>query len=260
MESDCNKRLSQTFRRVVLRYAINAFGQNLETDVEGPFYEEFINNTRSENLYKRRFRITMGELLENTASEITNCMIAYATEKRNENRNTINKITKKLEKEESKKDKYKGENQIINRNVERIRKELNETIEKIAEKENVQKGVFNKIHGEQPYPGFGVISKAKASQKYIPALKVGGGDGDLEEITITDRDVVEKMMRWDYKNLYRNYDSELNTNGLDDFLEGAQVPKISEEHKNSLEREITIEELTAVLKKRKLSRHPALLD
>ena len=256
LDDECNKRLKRTFRKVVLRYAINSFGQNMETEIEGPFYEDFLNNARSEHLYKRRFRVTMGEILENTASEIQCCMVAYAQEKRNENRNSIKKIERKLEKEEAKKQKYKARNQIINNNVERLRNELENKIAEIAKKDNVQKGVFNRIHGEQPFPGFGVISKAKANQKYIPALKVGGGEGDFEEMVITDKGVVENMMRSEYENLYRNIDDELEVDGIDNFLDDNLIPKIGREHKESLEKEITIEELTQVLKKTKTISSP----
>ncbi len=66
---------------------------------------------------------------------------------------------------------------------------------------------------------------------------------------ITEQQEIEREIKNYYENLYENYDDHITINSIDEFLGNTQNTKLNDIELNSLEGEITIEELTNALKK-----------
>ena len=129
----------------------------------------------------------------------------------------------------------------------------NEFIENRAIKINYRNKVTDKIDGEKPSKYFCSLEKNFNAQKYISKLKV---QNEGLEVEITDQDDIQDEIRKYYADLYDNHDSLL-TDSITDFLDvNTESPKLTDEQSLELEKEISLEELSIVLKNTKNSSSP----
>ena len=261
--SDFRKLIRKTIRRVILRYEISRFGVNLETDAGDNFVNDFLANEPSERLYERRFSISFHELYEMTMNEIRVETIAYTAGQKDVERQALNKKLRALVKETQKLERHvkiriengnqiRSYNQIIQANVDRLQKDYELQLKRVGELDDAKKGIFGKIHGEQPRPGFGVLKKNKVAQKYIPALRHNLGPEDPVMLH-TDKKNIETILHNEFSKLFSKHETEL---GVDDFIRDDLIPKIPVQMRQELESEINIDEVTKVLNKTKVISSP----
>ena len=261
--SDFRQLIRKSIRRVVLRYEISRFGVNLETEAGDYFVNDFLVNEPSERLYERRFSISYHELYEVTMNEIRVDAIAYTAGQKNVEREALQKKLRALVKESQKLEKHvkirmingrqiRTYNQIIQANVNRLKRDYELQLKRVGELDDAKKGIFGKIHGEQPRPGFGVLKKNKVAQKYIPALRHNLGPEDPVMLH-TNKKNIETILHNEFKKLYSKHNTEI---GIDDFISDDLIPKIPGYLGQELEADITIDEVTKVLNKTKVISSP----
>ena len=129
----------------------------------------------------------------------------------------------------------------------------------IAEGAAVRSRAKYYVDGEKPTRLFCSLEQKNGAQKFIPFLKVEVREGNQTRIKeVKEQKEIEEEVKNFYSDLYSNKDGNIRIENIEDFLDNDtnSLPKLSEEVKNSMEGELTIEEAANYLKKCKNNASP----
>ena len=222
-------------------------------NIYGNFYQEATNDEMAEFMsldisviQTLDYNINYNLLLEMLLNDIKNETVSYSTAKHlRENRHEKELLKNLTHLQDLNCTNNPPENlseQLLNAEAE-----YNAFIGNRASKIFLSNKVTAKLEGEKPTSYFCSLEKNFSAQKYISKLKVKDDSGS--DIIITNQSEIENETKKYYEDLFDNHDNLL-TKELSDFID-FNIPhaKLSESQANDLEDEISLEELTAVLKK-----------
>ena len=117
-----------------------------------------------------------------------------------------------------------------------------------AEGAFVRSRIKYKLDGEKPWKLFCSLEKQYGTQRYVPQLVVEGDHG--QEHLLKDQNKIETEICSFYTNLFSNKDSNPKQS-IQSFLGNSydSLPKLSENQKNKMEGNLSLEEISKYLKK-----------
>ena len=243
--------VKSTIKRTTCQYAkINGREHFYESSTEEEL-EAFLNSQTPESLQSLPLSTNSETFLETLLMAIRRDTILYSAEKKRLRLEEEQKLLKDidiLEKEISKRDVI-----ITSLDNELSVKKL--SLENIyayqAQGAYVRSRAAYKLEGEKPTKFFCALEKQNGVQKYVPQLIVK--DSDNQEVLICDQKNVEEEITMFYEHLYKNKDQELEIYSIEQFLGTPQAPvnRISDDERTTMAGPITVQELTAYLKKSK---------
>ena len=191
------------------------------------------------------YNIKKGDLLETIINDVKLTCNAHAAMTKKRDKAEINEVKNRILEEES----------LNNDNHERLdalNKQYDSLINEMATKELFKRQGCFKVDGEKPSKFFLNLEKHIVSEKYIPCLREGN-------TFIKEQAEIESKIRAFYADLYHNKDDQLGNESIEEYIgseASEKVPRLSDQDKNDLEGEITLEELSAILEKTKDSSAP----
>ena len=205
-----------------------------------------------EELQSLNYNIDYNLLLEMLLNDIRNNTISYT-------------IAKKRNDAKNEKDLLKD---IVKLQLKSLEEETPDNLAALKEKEDLyleivtrkaDRNIFfrsakMKIQGEKPTSFFCKLEKCLATKKYVSNLIVEKNGAENE---IRSQKDIEKELCNFYKNLYKCKDDKIEIENISDFLgNDASCNKLDQQAAESLEKEISSDELLAVLKKTNSSSAP----
>ena len=240
-------RINKTIKTTCAKYVQLNNYENFLQDSSAEEFENFMN-LEYIDLQKLDYSINPHLLLEMFLNDIRNETISYTTAKNkaeNEVANNLLSVVKNLQ------NKLACSNDIANNTLteelETAEKNYNDFIESKTCNLSFKSKSLNRVEGEKPTKFFCALEKNHNAQRFISKLVIL--DKDNNEVLIKDQKLIDGEARSYYKNLYDNKDS-LITKQLDDFIEiDSQYNKLTPEQSDPIEGDITLEELTSILRK-----------
>ena len=185
------------------------------------------------------FTILIQNLWDSVKAVLRGRFIAIQAYLKKQEKNQINNLTlhlKQLEKEEMKNPRVSRRKEILKIRAERNEKE---TTENIANINKTKSWFFEKINKiDKPLAR---LIKKKREKNQINKIRSENG-----EMT-TDNTEIQRIIKDHYQQLYDNKMDNLEE--MDQFLEKYNLPKLSQEEIENLNRPITSTEIETVIKK-----------
>ena len=184
-------------------------------------------------------------LLEMLINDIKNESISYITAAKKEKTSRLNFVKRMIENYRKKNVLNQNEQNLYNDYVTEYDVMIENTARKIMKRDKILSKAFN----EKPSKFFCNLEKDKSAEKFIPKLKCKDNTGN--SIVITNQAEIENEVTKFYKNLYSNKDYLLNDISLHEFLEtcpNEYYPSIDVYDNNYMSKEISMEEMEAILK------------
>ena len=204
-------------------------------------------NTNPTDLFDFDYSISWGDLLNVTLNDVRNVIISYETGKRLIKRNELTDIQNEiLRLEEEPTPDFDRLTLLTDRYDELIN---TQTINRLTNRQDAFK-----VDGERPTSFFLNLEKNIISENYIPRLREG-------DRWITDQDTIETKIRDFYKDLYKEREDLRTGINIEEYIgpEGVDIaPKLTAANADSIEGEISKEEIWAVLIKTKEKSAPGL--
>ena len=205
-----------------------------------------------ETLHALEYTINPHLLLEMFLNDIWNETISYSTAKHkreNEHEKLLFNNYAKLQNISAQPDPPPN----IDIELEIAETLYNNFVETRACNINYRNKITEKVEGEKPTAYFCSLEKNFNAQKYISKLIV---ERDGIEVEITEQTEIENETREYYSDLYDNHDNLLS-NDISEFMGlNPESPMLPEDLSTDLEREITLSEMSTVLKNTKNSSSP----
>ena len=204
-------------------------------------------NTNPTDLFDFDYSISWGDLLNVTLNDVRNVIISYEAGKRLIKRNELTDIQNEiLRLEEEPTPDFDRLTLLTDRYDELIN---TQTINRLTNRQDAFK-----VDGERPTSFFLNLEKNIISENYIPRLREG-------DRWITDQDTIETKIKDFYKDLYKEREDLRTGINIEEYIgpEGVDIaPKLTAANADSIEGEISKEEIWAVLIKTKEKSAPGL--
>ena len=246
-------RINICIKGTCAKYVKHHLYENFYQNASNIELEQFMSHN-IETLQTLEYTINPHLLLEMFLNDIRNETISYSTAKHrreNEHEKSLFNTLKRLQNIASQPDPP----QNIEIDLHNAEESYNEFIESRACNINYRNKVIDKVDGEKPTAYFCSLEKNFNAQKYISKLKTRRDETE-GEIEINNQTEIENEVRGYYAELYDNHDSYL-TKDIPEFLGlNPENPSLSDDLSLDLEREISLSEMSAVLKSTKNSSSP----
>ena len=239
-DNDLKDAVNKELRESLFRYV-------RQDSALGPISRNQFFNTRTQDLEQFEYTIRWGELLNVTINDARNIIISREAGRRQINRREMHDLRQAILDLEDEQPRNEPQLLVLKDRYEELINE--QTIRTLTDRQEAFK-----IDGERPTEFFLNLEKNIVSENYIPRLK----DGDN---WITDQGQIEECIRAYYADLYENKDDRRTGISIEEYIrpEGIEIaPRLSDMQRNSLEGEISLEEIWEVLKKTKDKSAPGL--
>ena len=239
-------RQSQDIRNVIVNEIYESHFRYIDQSENALTKGDFFS-VHPANIHDLTYNLPWGDLLNVVLNDVKNAIISFESGQRRRAKDEIKALQEEIALLED--DPLSDQNRYTvmkNRYDELIDAE---TVEKLTNRQD-----SFKLDGERPSSFFLNLEKNRVSEKYIPRLREGN-------VIITDQVKIERSIREFYKDLYSNKDNLRTGLSIEEYIgaEGrAAAPKLAADLANSIEGNITLEEIWEVLKKSKDSSSPGL--
>ena len=247
--------IKNLIKRVVCQYATVEGNPNYFNDCSVEILQQFLSHQTPESLQTLDININPELFLDTLLMEIRGATIKYSSKKKRDNKATEQLLMHDIEILETQLQRNTSLNAEIIDELETKKDALENLIKHEAEGAFVRSRIRYKLEGEKPSKLFCSLEKQNGTQRYVPQLVVENTNG--QEVIINEQSKVEAEIRRFYKDLFANKDNN-NPESVHDFLgqSSNSLRKLSENQKNSMEGEISLQEMSNYLKKCKNSVAP----
>ena len=254
---DYIKKTKEQIMETCARYKIHNNNRTYE-EIGGDILRNFLNEKNWNTIWDGNFKILPNDMLDIIINDIKNFTQVYIKNQRNNTNNVKNIIHQKLEENQA--------NLDINPtdlNARIIESQLKTQYELVLEEETNRQlyktSLLDIIKGDRVNATQCKIDKNIATQRYISKLikRIPQQDGTVLEIIIENQDEIDEIIRAFYTDLYASKNDQITIRHIEDFLPNTiNTKKLTDQDREELESPITLEELTATLKRSKSSSSP----
>ena len=244
------KIIKDTIKKITCQYAVVNGDSEFFEQSSDQMLENFYLSQTPESLQTLPLKINPELFFETLMMEIRRVTILYSASMKRERNARELLLNHDIEILENQIQAQDDVNERLSEELNIKKAALEEIYKYQAEGAFIRSRVGYKVDGEKPTRLFCALETYNGVQKFVPTLIVNNEEG--QELVLNDQKSIETEICSYYSKLYQNKDDSIEIDSIEGFLgqENCQnIPKLSNNQKQSMKGKISVEEMTKYFKK-----------
>ena len=244
------KIIKDTIKKITCQYAVVNGDSEFFEQSSDQMLENFYLSQTPESLQTLPLKINPELFFDTLMMEIRRVTILYSASMKRERNARELLLNHDIEILENQIQAQDDVNERLSEELNIKKAALEEIYKYQAEGAFIRSRVGYKVDGEKPTRLFCALETYNGVQKFVPTLIVNNEEG--QELVLNDQKSIETEICSYYSKLYQNKDDSIEIDSIEGFLgqENCQnIPKLSNNQKQSMKGKISVEEMTKYLKK-----------